>query len=1389
MKTFASIICFALCGGAQTAIYLRSSAPQSQVVVGATNASPVVLTTQNPHGFSSSCNTTTNICYCAVVGVATGTGISPANGVRECAYQGPETLALYDTSGNPIAGTGGWFAGYTPYPNPGQDAQWVAPLTKFAIPANAGPLGFFDGTNGDLMRRLATSTANGLAGIVVSGGSDGSCATVACTVTVNLAYNPQTMRLPVVVGNNFSITGTDTALDTCGMGGGAQSPYSITAVTSSSYSAEGVVCSGLTTGAYTGVHMRCGPAATPDDTIGGSQDCAVSSLMALNNNLWWTQMLSYMTSNYLTSPSSYKTTFDGGSITPSEDIHAKYAMAAIRFLVDRSNSLWLNEIIYSLNHPYRVGGVGYVVNSASFVLISDWDYDYTTDVEGLAVEYAVAAHAPEGAYWAASEQAAFLNQFYADVDDPTVPPCTTTNQDAANTSTHNWVLSSGLVASGTNDSTHVQLPSSDAHYANPAYYNGTVVQLDNNYNGGSDYSHYTYGLVSGSSGSTGVLTVTAWVDPSGGSGIAPAVNQVVAATYNSGLSVTGTTGQYVCVYTTGNAYILFPLSGNNTISTASNAGIILAPGLQPSGAPTTATPYQTCSTVASVSGTANITATLGTKYSIFDTFTISTAASGATATVTFTKSIPGSFLNPGDEVVAYNGWPNETYFPRWGSYVSSCSGSSCTVINGDGVTASMTTPQMAWRLPQYSNGDCGYLWASKHQQNASIGVQAAVYGYGGGQQTPLLSSSGIYSIGDSGANGGNGGSPGAAFMALDLAAASDDSRAIRDLARAQSWAFDYACRPLLDFSTGRLRDGPWYSMDADQPSCELFEWLLYQSVPGFPMWFGTWAQNISLWKMYEVLPQAFSIPYLAGWAGQIGAGYGGMGLYGNSAVSYGWAFEPSSFFAPASSNIAWYRNLMETFPGSGLWGNTEPNRQAIAVLHNDPRIADSSYTTPPLQAAFTESSSSQVTALTGWPHLYRGDAAVSRTCWQCASGTLTIFDSASFSNGVYDSPRTGQVSIWKNGCLLGGDSNPCNSLWVSDVSTVSDTLQLGGPGLGQFQDGIYPNIALTPIRGWASANAGAYGSMFGDSQSRYAAACTSEAPNYNQAALNIILDHAVRCWVHLKKPGNDEWIFQFDDVALAGGSPVSAVSMNWHLQYPQNGQTQAPNTINYPTGSTVCTALSGTTCTSNTIKEVEDGNGGRTYGLMTWVTSPNAITVKDDCVGLGAGQCAPGSTYLGGNGYTHRFTVAGGTSAGANVSRLISVAGHKLMNGLNDTTFNTVSLNPDANWTGVQLTGAKSTGVVLFAVGGELQTSMTSFMTSFSGTGDWLIMGLSPGTYSITIAGVPVSGSPFTVGPGDGSVYFSSGAGTVVLSTGPTPTVSSTSVQGQVSASGTVAIR
>jgi hypothetical protein len=1063
--------------------------------------------------------------------------------------------------------------------------------------------------------------------------------------------------------------------------------------------------------------------------------------------------------------------------------------------VNVTNNFWLQEIIYSLNNDFRSGGVGYTANSNAWVNVTNNDYGYENDASALALEYAVAAHAPEGGYWASSEQAAFLSRTYNDIDDPTQTSCTTTNQDAANQSNHNWVLSAGLLGpggSGHNDATHAQLPAADPHYSTANYYVNTVMMLPGSGGSGVDYTDSTYGLITAQS-NTGVLTVSGWYTGTGGTGSAPALNQIVSATYASGLTgVVGTAGQLICLDFGGNSYGLLPLTGTNTI--AGGSTIRITGPYAFASAPATAAVNTSCST-ASASGTATVSTTLGTQYTIFDTFTLSTTTAGAAATATFTKTTNlSSLVNVGDAVMATNGWWSDFYVGSNESIVTAVGTNTLSVINSSSVPASTSTPQLAWRFPPWTAGDCGRLWVAKQQFYRAQGVESVLYGAAANNGFSIYNNKGMLSLPDTASNGG--GADPVSLQTLDLviAAYGDDSRATRDLARINSVMFDYGVvRPLLDFnSVGRLRNGPAYSNDLDRGGMSEYLWTMADTVPGYPSLYGQWTSSLSTWYQFETLPQLLSgYGFKAGWAGQVGYGGGNGQLYSTAIVIGGLASDPSFFFAPSSNQAGWFRNFAENFNtaggsyaggGGNMWGSNLSYGMALTFLYQDPRVADIPYTNQPLQWGPNPSYTPPTTAATGWPHLFQGDAAISRTCWECSSGTLVLFDNATFTDdcGVYDSPRFGNLSAWKGGAvLLGGDQNPSNNFWCADPSVTGDTFQFKGPtGSGNFLIGVQPTIGITPITAWASANAGTYGTQFGDSQSRYAAACGNEAPGYDTAGLNITLDHAVRCFVHLKKNGNDEWLFQFDDVALAGNSPTASLPMAWHLHYTQNGQTQS-GFGGYTTGST-------TYLGANVIKELEDGNSGRTYGLMTYVASPLTIALNDDCVGLGGGQCSPGSTYSGGNGYTHRFTVASGSSVGANVSKFVSVVGHKLMDSLTDTTFTTANLNPDANWTGVQLTGAKSTGIALFAVGGSTRSAMTSFTTNFSGTGDWMIMGLKPGTYSLTVGGVPVSGSPFTVGSGDGTIYFSSPAGTVVLTSG-SPS-SPTSLQGQMSVTGNVTI-
>ena len=68
----------------------------------------------------------------------------------------------------------------------------------------------------------------------------------------------------------------------------------------------------------------------------------------------------------------------------------------------------------------------------------------------------------------------------------------------------------------------------------------------------------------------------------------------------------------------------------------------------------------------------------------------------------------------------------------------------------------------------------------------------------------------------------------------------------------------------------------------------------------------------------------------------------------------------------------------------------------------------------------------------------------------------------------------------------------------------------------------------------------------------------------------------------------------------------------------------------------------------------------------------------------------------------------------------------------------------------------------------------------------YLFGGLTPGSYSVTVGGDTVSGSPFTVTAGDNSIEFTGVGGTVSLSGGGGN--ASSSISGQISIGGNVIV-
>ena len=177
----------------------------------------------------------------------------------ECQVVDSTHLSLYDLTGTAIAGSGNFWLTGSLFSNGSSNAQYIGLLTKFTIPSESRAIGFQDGTNGNLTRRLALNSGNGLTALTVAG-----CPS-ACVISGTASYSFSTSKFPLSTGNHFSINGTGTPLDTCGDGtssSGETSPYTVASVSGGNFTSKPFACS-ISNGNYLTINPHCGQPPRP----------------------------------------------------------------------------------------------------------------------------------------------------------------------------------------------------------------------------------------------------------------------------------------------------------------------------------------------------------------------------------------------------------------------------------------------------------------------------------------------------------------------------------------------------------------------------------------------------------------------------------------------------------------------------------------------------------------------------------------------------------------------------------------------------------------------------------------------------------------------------------------------------------------------------------------------------------------------------------------------------------------------------------------------------------------------------------------------------------------------------------------------------------------------
>lgn len=1240
--------------GAQTTVYLRSSAPTAVPVAtlganGAVTAPGHGLSAGNVVGIYGLCGSDGTLAGQSLINGIHTVCSSPApttNTFSACTLLGASIMATAGVNCDPVSGSPG--------------ASWVGKLTAYTL--GTGPLGWFDGLNGQMLRKLALGTANGLAtsgGVVVTG-----CPS-ACVVTITTTYNPSTFgTIPVSTSPTqyFSVQGTtSSALNTAGTSS-AYAPWTIASVSSSGWVSAPVAIPGLSNGDYT-TNNTCGPSA--NDSTSGSQNCVRVSQIAYTGNPFWNSIESTLAG---ITGISYRDYYGGGTQLPDgyDNLWNYWGQLAMCFLADPTNSTCAAGTSYAFTHLERGAGVNFTVNEA----YSNGDtFDWA---QGLTWIYA--AWGAGWNQWASSaNQEIFLQKIYNDVLDP----------------------------------------------------NNTASKADANCTG------------------TTCNKVTAAGTASGGSG------------------TTITTGS--CSGIVANEMVVAVVSGNNSYGLVNGC---------------------TGGTV-SVPSWSNGSPSIGTTYQVLATITIASPVPGATTTVTGYGTAFTSDVAVGWGIMASNAWNTPQ---RSMSYISTVtSDSALTVINAQYTTAT-STPQIAWYFKPWQSGDVGLFWQTEYWAG-STGSQPILY--------PPLGGSGTAAGGYNAYGSNNGSAIGAAQIAMDLACANDSAMCSAALSHHESYLFDYQLTTAMTYRGGF----GWCGGNYDYYNCTKFPDLiateLALSIPTFPSLdlTGNWIQSSPLMNMFSALPDFQNAEPETGngshdvWPVRRGSENGTNEIESES-HSGKLVVNQSFVWSPTSAPSLYYQNwLASTAHKNNFWtGASESSTDVtMSILYNDPRIVGPDYTAQPPQQLFQANSSAVCASTTGWtcPTTMRGDAFISRGSWTSTSAPFVYYGSRAYRGVDHDFAAAGSLYVYQVGDLLaseygdigcdpdGYSNDGCEN--QTDTTTSGMMLQIGGSSATVNQGGngglLYGS---SPITAWSSANHGSWPTAYGDQSGQYAMATSNMAPAYTGAA-NIV--YAQRVVADSKAPGVDHFLFQFESVAL---STPNIIRTHFHFPQIPNGvvgnRTYTPGT----------TTISGTT-PNLVVTEVESGvtdiygNPAQNYGLLWKDVSPGTITVADDGV-----TWTGNSGFCAGNACTHRVTVAAGSSVTASSSLFEATACMKLMNGISDTTFSCTALTPDANWTGAQACGAVSCAVFLGARGGTTHAAITTFTPSFSGAAQWLFSGLTAGTYTVTVNGIPVSGSPFTVGANDNSIEFISTAGTMAVSSGASS--SSTTILGHVAVGGNTAI-
>lgn len=606
---------------------------------------------------------------------------------------------------------------------------------------------------------------------------------------------------------------------------------------------------------------------------------------------------------------------------------------------------------------------------------------------------------------------------------------------------------------------------------------------------------------------------------------------------------------------------------------------------------------------------------------------------------------------------------------------------------------------------KWSPGDCGIVNILKFHPHGTIG-DPKLYPTGGGAQSSFYHNLTLTAVWS--------------YVHIGLALADDDPRARRLLEGAWLYGYDYTIGYAMNSWTGFTQAGgvyhwyrsPWMAAD--------LVFALKNAVIGYPDLLGVspeWLSSVLKLTYYSFLPNA-DLAKDTGYGPLFGEGSLGVRGYWLSYQS-----RVARLFADTDENKAWHWWLKNRFGYTPA--NLADNQGQGALnyyLGVDPNLDGVDNGALPTQALLNKTGyevcaplSMRLCDTAGKKYAL----AVSRAGWTSTNDAQLQIYGGTFQPDHFEN-QAGDYRLVKGPagrqpCLLGADAYSCATAYNG---YGQNNLIEFGPGVDRQGGGAIGNDPIADITRWK----------------------TDEASNFVYAMVDLTgafrasgsVQRARRHFAHFKKPGTQELVIVYDDVALGVPNTIRA-----HAHYSQNGQEEE--------GSTTCEGG----CSTADIASGRIVSKSRANGLVT------QFLPGDPGGRLRVFVEKLDGTYQGGNGYSFRVSYCaspdGATCGKSNNMEALLV--HRLVEGASDSELTTVPLSPSPAWTGVQ-TGDK---VVLFARR-QLQPDLLRFKTTQAGSSQYLVAGLAPGFYDV-FRGESKIAAGMRVLAADRAVYFESEAG------------------------------